>query len=253
MRRVHVIVEGPKDLYFLLWFVLHRFNGVFGCLKNCLFEQLKNLKSRFVLESTDGNTEFHIYCPKGFAKVDVYRSSLSRPVDLVRGDDFSAGIIFDADDTPPNGALNTNHSGIASRPEFILDLLNIRDLEMRQKAKQQIFLFPDNQTDGDLESLMERMIHPTPAHKMFLDVCWKSFENCVERNGFIKPTRKSRMNEFTAAFNPDTWADNGINRSFELSSLWDWNSSALNPLYDFLSQLLTGTPAKSFDGLVEKG
>lgn len=252
MRTVHVIVEGDKDLYFLHEFVLQRFGALFARKENEIPKTVKECGNPLSLESVSRGIKLDIFRAGGFTSVNTYRSCVSRPPELEARDEFASSIIFDADYPGTCGKNDTNGGGFAHRVDFILDRLGIDNPAKRAQARRQIFLFPDNLSDGDLEALMERMVIQTPDHKTFLDVCWSNFEKCVASHHWNRPTGKSRMNEFTAAFNSDIWEINGINRSFTFPDLWDWSSPALSPLHAFLARLLTGMPPESFDGLVER-
>lgn len=252
MRTVHVIVEGPKDLYFLHEFVLQRFRTLFSRTGNEIPENARNCGNPFSLVSVSGAIELKVFRAGGFKSVNAYRSHLSRPPELGARDEFVSGILFDADAPSKKVKRDMNAGGFAHRVDFIIDQLGILAPNQKTQARRQVFLFPDNQSDGNLETLMERMVSPTSDHKTFFDVCWSKFEKSLVDHGWNCPSGKSRMNEFTAAFNSDIWEDNGINRSFTFPDLWDWSASGLNPLQSFLDRLLTGTPPESFDGLVER-
>ena len=248
MRHINVVVEGKKDLYFLHEFILQRFGQLFDRAENGIPDDVKKLgKKPYRMKSNDGVVVFNIYDVEGFGKVEAYSDILKRPQELADTDEFVSAVIFDADKTPPIGQSNTNYAGFSSRPQHILDLLKVTDSTHRQKGLALIFLFPDNQSDGDIETLMEKMIIPTRNHLEFINVCWYNFEHCVKAHGFNPTTRKSKMNEYTAAFDSLAWDYNGINRCFARPNLWDWNAQGLTPLFDFVSKLLVSSPPTSFD------
>lgn len=250
MRQVNIVVEGKKDLYFLHQFILQRFGQLFDVAKNGIPDDVKKLSKPYKMTSKDDLLVLKIYDVEGFGSVKAYRDILKRPQELAPTDEFVSAVIFDADMTPPKGQNNANHAGFSARPQHILDLLGITNSTHRPKGQSLIFLFPNNQSDGDIETLMESMIVPTQGHSDFINVCWHNFERCVSAHGFNPTTRKSKMNEYTAAFDSLAWENNGINRCFARPNLWDWNVSSLIPLFDFVSGLLTGSPANSFDAIL---
>lgn len=249
MRRVHIVVEGRKDVYFLHELIMQRFHALFSRANNVIsVHAKKNWKNPCPMTGTAGALDVKIFEVSGFDRVNSYRDHLKRPKSLAPTDEFCSAVVFDADIAPVPPAANPNKAGIAARPGHILDLLDITDPAKRVTAAKQVFLFPDNQSDGDLEMLMERGIIQTSAHQDFLQVCWQNFERCVAHHGFNAVTRKSRMNEFTAAFDSLAWEDNGINRCFARPNLWDWPSQAFDDLSAFLDGLFTGVTPTSFSG-----
>jgi len=137
-------------------------------------------------------------------------------------------IIFDADDDQKDG----EHGGHARRLSAICETLGeelFRDVH--------VFLFPDNQSDGDLERLLEKMVRV--EHRSVIGECWSGYEQCLARKQkYNLPSSKSKMHEYAAAIDPDVWKDQGFNKTFAKDAVWDWSSSALEPLKSFLKKKL---------------
>ncbi len=228
MKTVNLIVEGTKDVYFMHEFVLQRF-PIFSRSNNTI--PSNRLKGNAIsLHSSDDAIAIRVNGLKGFSDI-ANLMNLTRPSPDTEGS-FGYGIIFDAD-----YAGDGNHGGFTDRLAYLLDLMKI-PADSRKSVSESIFLLPNNKDDGDLETLMERMVAQSSGHDTFLKVCWKNFSDCVRYRGFNPTTQKSKMNEYAAAFFAGTWDDNGINRSIAEPSLWDWNSHSLDNLFRFIEQLI---------------
>ncbi len=55
--------------------------------------------------------------------------------------------------------------------------------------REQIFLFPNNQDDGDLETLLLKIA----KHEEFID-CFESYLDCIKKQEHYKPIKKIRKN-----------------------------------------------------------
>jgi len=228
MKTVNLIVEGTKDVYFMHEFLLQRF-PIFARSDNPIPSNRLE-RNGISLHSSNGALTILVKGLKGFADI-AHLKNLTRPSPATEGR-FGYGIIFDAD-----YAGDGNHGGFKDRLDFLLDLMKIPD-DSRKSVSESIFLLPNNKDDGDLETLMERMVAPSSEHDTFLGVCWKNFSDCVSHHGFNPATQKSKMNEYMAAFFAGTWDDNGINRSIAEPSLWDWNRHSLDNLFRFIEHLI---------------
>ena len=227
MKTVNVLLEGDKDVYFLREFILQRFP--------CFLREENSIPHRLAKEPAEMIDEQHrvkviLYKMGGFRKV-VSHADLLLPKADVR-ENFSAAVVFDSD-YPASG----DSGGQNDRRNWIKKAVkdSRRHVDLTDDL---LFLFPDNKDDGDLEVLMERMVSDTDPHRSFLDVCWRNFDDCVKKHGFNPLSQKSKLNEYSAAFNADTWSDGGVNAAFSDESLWNWNAAALNPLYNFLQRII---------------
>ena len=158
-------------------------------------------------------------------------------------DTFVAALIVDADcqDPPGTPADKRTYGGVAERPKWLIKQLQEKCPDSPTILREQIFLLPDNQREGDLETLMRESINCVDTnHEIFFTDCWAEFDASLKALHFNPATRKSMMNEYAAAFDAHTWDHNGINRAFFNDSLWDWHASALAPLVAFLNDLFFG-------------
>lgn len=108
------------------------------------------------------------------------------------------------------------------------------------------FLYPDNQSDGDVEVLMETAAR-RDLHSCFFD-CFEDYEKCVsgKKNALGEamyniPNRKGKLHTYmTAQKLPRKLRDRlgGGDWLFDEERFWDLDVAALQPLKDFLSSHL---------------
>jgi len=153
-------------------------------------------------------------------------TGLSAPLVQKRLDDGDTVlIIFDADDPTKEAG------GFRDRMAVLCEKLGAELFKCVH-----VFLFPDNGSDGDLETVLVGLVHS--RHKAIIDECWTGYERCLTSKGYNSPSSKSKMHEYAAAIDPDVWKDQGFNKTFAKDTVWDWSSSALEPLKSFLREKL---------------
>ncbi|GAA7864797.1 hypothetical protein JP0474_01990 [Helicobacter pylori] len=69
------------------------------------------------------------------------------------------------------------------------EILKIVSKTKQTISEEQIFLFPNNQDDGDLEDLLLK----TANHKEFIN-CFDSYLDCIKKKEHCKPIKKIRKN-----------------------------------------------------------
>lgn len=142
-------------------------------------------------------------------------------------------IIFDADSPENNG-------GFGSRKKYIEDKLKELSIE------SEVFLFPNNHDDGDLEFLLEQIINK--EHRCLLE-CFEWYEKCVgghcDKNGnpiYVTPNRKAKIYAYIESFKKSKSErekfKNGKEFFFDNPKYWDLKSGYLNPLKDFMQKVL---------------
>ncbi|MDR2850340.1 MAG: hypothetical protein LBW77_07385 [Verrucomicrobiota bacterium] len=195
MKKVLIIVEGPSDRAFVKAFIQDRFGAA--------------LDEDSVIVAD----------PKG---KDGGWTQLSGV--LEQGQRYAQKdcvlVVFDTD------APSKDRGGYEARRAAIEEMLK----KVPATITADVFLFPDNARDGDLETLLEEIV----KHPELLD-CWRGYETCVNGKRYHVPSRKSKIHEYAAAVaGPDVWKDQGYNKSFVNPDVWDFGSEALKPLKDFL-------------------
>lgn len=117
---------------------------------------------------------------------------------------------------------------------------------LNQMAKHDIvspfFLYPDNTSDGDVESLMEALVRKD-LHEKWWD-CFEDYEKCVggvkDNNGlkcYNLPNRKARLHTFISSQMLSNEKRNKLgsgNWLFDEAEFWDLTRPALEPLTNFL-------------------
>lgn len=249
MRKIVLLVEGSKDAYFLHELIMKRFGMVFLADDRVMTKESVPSKP-FILWSQDKQKEIEIFWTDGKGHIGNLRQKLMRPMEFEDEDEFVSGIIFDAD-CKENQKSKSDHNGEEARRLELLKAVNLGD-NLKESSYDWLFLFPNNKADGDLESVLRYVVKDTDNHTRFFDDAWKPFvENVVSIPDANRPTNKSMMNEYKAAFNDAAWDTNGLNRCYADDSLWDWSADKLDPLVNFLSGLINGACASNLGGLLK--
>ncbi len=141
-------------------------------------------------------------------------------------------IIFDADNYKSNKK----------------EILTVVSKTKQTISEEQIFLFPNNQDDGDLETLLLKIA----KHDEFLK-CFEGYLECIKSKEYYKPIKNIRKNMLYAYLealglenltktNIDVFDSKGkIKEKYKeeyekLKEVIDFNSKSLIPLKNFLGQ-----------------
>ena len=138
-------------------------------------------------------------------------------------EDVKVIIIFDADSPGNNGGYYTRREEI----EKILD---------ENKTQAELFLFPNNDEDGDFETLLEHLMQKTKHAKM-LD-CYTDYENCLG-NDYVHPNLKGKIFTYISAMKMTNSKRRKLGNGkwmFDNAEYWNLESDYLKPLKDFLQQ-----------------
>lgn len=190
------------------------------------------------------NLTFHL---KLFDCYDETREIEARIQELGGKDTFS---------TPKISSLLKQNSVDEIQNIVILDADDISaQRQMLEKVKQELkmdfpfFLLPDNAGNGELENLLEQIIHP--KNQVILD-CWNNYEVCVgqhdnpTRPGFkyTIPAKKSKIYSYLEVLLGETDSEKELakdpKRDFTNANHWilDGTKEPLKPLHDFLKRHL---------------
>lgn len=140
-------------------------------------------------------------------------------------------VVFDADSAANNG-------GFAKRRGELLSRRDVLGLAF------DLFLWPDNQSDGDVEGLMESIAR-TDLYPEFFD-CFSKYEHCMsqrknEQGGsfYTTPNRKGKLHTYFNSlpisnvkkkkFGSGEWR-------WDDAEIWNLDSDALTPIKSFLSK-----------------
>ncbi len=149
-------------------------------------------------------------------------------------------IIFDADIKKEN---QESDAGFDNKLKYIREKFKEKGIDF---PKEQIFLFPNNQDDGDLETLLLKIA----KHDEFLK-CFEGYLECIKSKEHYKPIkniRKSKWYAYLEAFGLENLTkidifdnESKIKNKHEenyrrLKEVIDFNSKSLVPLKNFLGQ-----------------
>ncbi|GAA8810119.1 hypothetical protein HpRN110_03950 [Helicobacter pylori] len=160
-------------------------------------------------------------------------------------------IIFDAD----KKESQESDAGFDNKLEHIREKFKEKRIDF---PREQIFLFPNNQDDGDLETLLLKIAN----HKEFIN-CFEGYLDCIKKTEHYKPIKNIRKNKWYAylevfelqKFFQYKWDTNNkkneeniiiddkgkikerYKEEYEkLKEVIDFNSKSLIPLKNFLRQ-----------------
>lgn len=136
-------------------------------------------------------------------------------------------IIFDAD-----YAQKHQNGGYKNRKQHIENMLNGMNIK-----NYSIFLFPNNQEDGDFEVLLENIINQ--KHLQVLK-CFENYEECLKsanNHTYEVPTRKSKMYAYVEAFSKSVEDKEKFKKGnwfFDNCEYWNMNAEYLTAFMNFL-------------------
>ena len=157
-------------------------------------------------------------------------------IELMRANSDVGGknlVVFDADAPSNNGGYDTRKNELLShRDELGLDF--------------DLFLWPDNKTDGDVEVLMESIARKD-LYPEFFD-CFGKYEHCISRRQndkgepfYTTPNRKGKLhtyfNSLPISNTKKKQFGNGEWR-WEDPDIWDLDAETLKPIKEFLLSYL---------------
>lgn len=132
-------------------------------------------------------------------------------------------IIFDADSLGNNGGYET-------RKKKIEEVLG------ENNAQAELFLFPNNEEDGDFETLLEHLIQKE-KHTQMLD-CYADYETCLG-NDYVHPNLKGKIFTYISAMKMSSSKRRKLGNGewmFDNAEYWSLESDYLKPLKAFLQQ-----------------
>jgi hypothetical protein len=214
MKKFHVFAEGLADRKFLHDYIEVEFGVSLGAIKKskggiATVSCMDTTGGWNVLDSNGGST----------FRDKMKKNTSNGIVNLV---------IFDADTATNGGGFSTRKA-------------EIEKWKTDHGLNFELFLFPDNCTDGALENLLERIIN---SRNEPIFECWKRFEDCLptkntcSKQPLTIPAKKSKIYAYMEVLHGESNAEKerikDAVRDFKNTMHWDLNVAALNPLRDFL-------------------
>lgn len=132
-------------------------------------------------------------------------------------------IIFDADSLGNNGGYETRKK-------------DIEEVLGENNAQAELFLFPNNEEDGDFETLLEHLIQKE-KHTQMLD-CYADYETCLG-NDYVHPNLKGKIFTYISAMKMSSSKRRKLGNGewmFDNAEYWSLESDYLKPLKEFLQQ-----------------
>lgn len=203
-RKFRIVVEGKEDYFFLMNYLSYIFK-----VSNCCIETLEYNKKGEEVSCSIYIAKRSLYIElrwingkDNLVKEDI-RLSIAKGHDII--------IVFDA---------NENTKKKVSKK--------------LQGLEYELFLFPDNSNNGNLEDLLEQIILPD---KQDIFECFKAYKRCLEeRNkGYQLPNQKAKIYSYKEALGA---LDKDHKEKQFKPEYWDFDNSALNPLKHFLLENL---------------
>ncbi len=159
-------------------------------------------------------------------------------------------IIFDAD----KKESQERDAGFDNKLKYIREEFKEKGIDF---PREQIFLFPNNQDDGDLETLLSEIAN----HKEFIN-CFESYLDCIKKKEHYKPIKNIRKSMWYAYLEALGLEDlytkknifdniggkvkNEYEEDYEkLKKAIKFESKLLNPLKNFLELAKNTKPNKS--------
>ncbi len=145
---------------------------------------------------------------------------------------FQNLVIFDSDYRDKEGGFKRR-------------LAQLEETRTTLSLNYDIFLFPNHQEDGTLETLLERLINP--EKRIILD-CWRSYEQCLKghsEQNFTLPSAKSKIYSYLEVQLPNTKEGKRLakdqERDFKNQDHWHLDHEAGQALKDFLAPSFTSS------------
>lgn len=235
MDAIQIIVEGAGDVLFIMRLLMKIESQLNGRWRKCPYGEIVDEShfqpSTLTMKAEWNERLFVIRAMNGVNNIfplpeDVLKT-IPANIDNRKLKIIKNIIVVDADDS-----VKKNGSG------GIVEARRKINEEIEKSRKFGIdcagFAMPDDHSDGTLENLLEWMI--PFAHRKVIDCCWRNFEGCARTNGakFALPL-KSMIDVYSKLFNHDANQGMFASCSFKDDSVWDWNTSKLEPLRKFLS------------------
>lgn len=157
-------------------------------------------------------------------------------IELMRANTDAEGknlVIFDADTAENNGGYDIRRAELLKRKKEL-------GLEF------ELFLWPNNQSDGDVEVLMESIARKE-LYPEFFD-CFGKYERCVSQRKnedgscfYTTPNRKGKLHTYFHSLPISKAQKDKFGRGqwrWDDPKIWNLDSESLNPIKDFLSSNL---------------
>jgi hypothetical protein len=218
-KEVHIFVEGDADVKFISDYISH-------IKPDTKVEINREHKPNIAKILQNGSLIAVVHGLRGWTDIENMKTHISQ----LKDEGSNVLVIFDAD-------TGKNNGGFAVRKKQIEDYALSLD---------EIFLFPNNKDDEELETLLENIINE--KNRPIFDY-WEKYETCLREYASKKtgktlttPAKKSKIYAYLSALLDDSKKQQDLakdpNRNYKETEHWNLNADYLKPLQDFLLKYL---------------
>ena len=163
-------------------------------------------------------------------------SAITSNIEIMRANSDAGGrnlVIFDADTA-------FNKGGFSLRQGELLERKTVLGLEF------ELFLWPDNKGDGDVEMLMESVARKDLYPEFF--ECFGKYEHCMSQRKndkgepfYTTPNRKGKLHTYFNAIPISKTKKDGFGKGswrWDDTEIWNLDAETLQPLKEFLIKYL---------------
>ncbi len=210
MQKYLIIVEGKADIIFIKDYLIFLYSNL-----KIIKKLSKKNKKEIILESNSIKIKILIAGGYTMIKEDRFITSIKEYI----SDEYKIILIQDADDP------TKDDGGVENRMEY----LNKINIEFKT------FLFPNNKSNGDLETLLLQIKNSDKYDKFFK--CYEEYINCIKSNtkvDFIDELQEDKnkvFSYFTSYYGMENAKEE--NREY-LQEYFDFTSDKIKPLKEFL-------------------
>lgn len=199
-------------------------NLIFIEAKNANTSECNFLKAVLSKHFVDKSVEF--ICMDGVG--NLFQKSIINRMEQAQVEGDSVLVLVDADSPSKGWGYTKRHD-------------DIEDKKTQLQLNFPLFIYPNNNDDGDVEVLMESLIRKD-LHKDWWD-CFEDYETCIQgakdsenNQKYNLPNRKAKLHTYITSQQLNKKQRDKIGSGFWLfddPKYWDLTREALKPLFDF--------------------
>ena len=113
-------------------------------------------------------------------------------------------------------------------------LIVINEWLKNAKIAAQVFLWPNNSADGQLESMLQKIIVVGHFH---IFSCFEKYEDCLRSSnkGYVTPDEGAKIYAYVEALGVKKEERNDVKRNYANTQIWNLKSDFLHSLNQFLA------------------